>query len=676
MTLSRYRSTAGTSISVSPVRQSVGGAYECDTSVPGTDMGPILAAAAAATGWPETRIVNAVQQFTATRSMRLRHGIGSRNHELSVRWVTRNATTTIAWMVHDTASSFRRVPDEDAMRRFGDALIDALRQYARVVAARPPVPHDPMIGPRQRWMGGQYTGDLYDYSRLALPEELYDLSGLFCLGTYAFPGLPSPSLYVPEVPDERSREKLRHRGILLCAPTRAGKTSLILRWAETAIANGFSNVIVDPKGNLLRRLRDRLAQKGISADIYYCTTDPRSERSDTINFLDGLNWATSATDANYKSSNKILRDRLRQIVAALLPRFEKAKGEGSFRRDLHRDWALAILQILKLAEFHFPDDFTTNVAEGSQKEIRRSVDLGDLYSLAANEDLLIDYIGALREREQEIEDSGGRLEVDSVEEHVTTLAGALDPAKLPDGKRAGKESYESYMQPLRLALAPFSKSGFLFDQVVSSPERRNFSFDMLGRKDRPVTLVLAAREQDEEPAEAILRLAITRLRHMVLDRIETEEYRPKERPGELMLFLDETVRIEAFNPAKYFEIAAEAGVTTVVVYQSLDRVGNEKTLKSVMRNVGMQVYLGNVRGSDEQILNRFLGQRETERFSHGESRSDTGRTQSESFQREGASFFPPPALHRFPMGRYPALVVMNDERHAPFIVDMFDPTLA
>ena len=461
--MSVTRGPGGGGVSISAVRRMADGAFGCDTNAAPADLAMILAAAAAAAGWRDTRVFREVQQFTASRTMRLKHGIGSRSHELMAQWVTRGEITTVSWTVFDTASHFNRVADFDAMKRFEEALIGALRQYGRVVLARPAIPHNPIVPPGSLWTRGNYTGDLLNYSRLAPPGALSDLDrGIFSLGCYAFPGLPAPRLFLPETPDPRSREKLRHRGVLLCAPTRSGKTSLILNWAESAIANRFSTVILDPKGSLFPKLKDRLRRRGVQTELYYFTTDPRSTASDSINVLEGLacpasgdirfpdltDRKASPSDRSEDGGEDTAGDRLHKVISALLPRVKNGDDDQSFRRNLHRDWALAALVILKLAEYHFPDDYTVPAADGSGLRMRRAVDLADLYLLAASEDNLIATIKLIFSREEEIRERGVTLLVQSVAEPVLTLAAALDPDKLPQhGKRKGTDSYEGYAQP-------------------------------------------------------------------------------------------------------------------------------------------------------------------------------------------------------------------------------------
>ena len=173
----------------------------------------------------------------------------------------------------------------------------------------PPLKKDPVIAPGDA-IENIYAGSLRDYSACAKPSEVGDLTaGILPLGRYAFgfgdpPEEVGPELFMGKF---NSGAPMEFNGVLVCAPQNSGKTSLIVRWAEAAtrarLPSPYAVFIIDVKGNLRKKLADRLA-----GPVYSFSTAPMDTDSDRINFLDGPMGLDAAES-----------DRIRQLVTALLP---------------------------------------------------------------------------------------------------------------------------------------------------------------------------------------------------------------------------------------------------------------------------------------------------------------------------------------------------------------------
>ena len=125
---------------------------------------------------------------------------------------------------------------------------------------------------------------------------------------------------------------------------------------------------------------------------------------------------------------------------------------------------------------------------------------------------------------------------------------------MPEGQHDPMHGYRDYTQGMVAALEPFSRHGTLYRKVRDPGPRRLFALEDLGRTDQPVTIILAAREQDLEKAETVLALAVKKLQQFLFGRFEKAE--KDVRP--VLLLLDETRRIRAFDANKYITFAREA----------------------------------------------------------------------------------------------------------------------
>ena len=121
------------------------------------------------------------------------------------------------------------------------------------------------------------------------------------------------------------------------------------------------------------------------------------------------------------------------------------------------------------------------------------------------------------------------------------------------------------------------KFATLYPKVRENGPGDIFTLEDLGSAEEQITIILSAREQDQEKASTILSLTIKRLQHLLFERVKyrDEELRP------VLLLLDETRRIRAFDANKYITYAREAKAGCVVVYQSLDQIGDGQKIAEV-----------------------------------------------------------------------------------------------
>jgi len=446
----------------------------------------------------------------------------------------------------------------------------------------------------------------------------------------------------PDLTGPKGSAKPREfRGTLICAPQNSGKTSLIIRWAEAANGAGYSLFIIDVKGNL----RTKLAGK-VDGPIYYFSTDP-DEKCDRMNFLSGLDPLTP------KGSEMI-----REVATTLLPREghvdRGSKEDFYFRND--SVWLTALIHLLKLREAYWPEYFLDDQGQPREPdlsdlyEVARDEDV--LYrwidDLRVDETLLreagtdppacgVDYwvkelvLLISPERmpprhflaESALEKTGeGALDA-KVAESLKPLAGQmfgnsdiflravsklindetllqanleqlLDlTALLPEGQRDKEYGYRQYTQAIVTALEPFARHGTLYPKIRSVGDGQQFALADLDRQDQKVTVLIAAREQDQEKASTVLSLSIKRLQQVLFNRMARSDKALKP----VVLLLDETRRIRAFKANEYVTFAREAQTACVVVYQSIDQIGDTQAITELLENIGTQIYLGTVVGN-------------------------------------------------------------------------------
>lgn len=205
---------------------------------------------------------------------------------------------------------------------------------------------------------------------------------------------------------------------------------------------------------------------------------------------------------------------------------------------------------------------------------------------------------------------------------------------------------------MALALEPFSRKGTLFDKTSAGAPGRPFSFQRLNQTidEPPFTLLLEAREQDLDTSAAVVSMVIKRLQPILFDRAQRSQ-KSKLRP--ILLLLDETRRIRNFEAKDYITFAREAQAGCVVVYQSLDQIGERTKINVILENVGTQIYLGSLVGNTARYFIDMLPKRP--RPVDIVNRAD-GSMQS---RMEPADYFTTSELYELPGGKWPALIYIN-----------------
>ncbi len=436
-----------------------------------------------------------------------------------------------------------------------------------------------------------------------------------------------------------------YNGALVCAPQNSGKTRLIFRWALAANAAGISTLVVDVKGNMRRELEGKLKGR-----VYYFSTDPLDDDCDGINFLTGFDGKTPAN-----------RARLRQLVEALLPKEGWEAGEQAYFYQNHVNWLTGLLQILLLYQHYYPEE----LLDGES-------DLSFAYEMASNERRLYRVVDDIRIRQQAAPPEA-RVEP-NLEYWESEISLLIDPER--GGQRSAEYKYRTLTQSISNALRCFSRYGTLYwktskgriSQPRPSRERRFFSLDMLKDPAEQVTIILAAREQDVDDATTVVGMAVKLLQHILFDRMED-----KKEPLPILLLLDETRRIRGFAPDEYITFARQARAGCVIVYQSLDQIGDDKKIRVILENVGTQIYLGSLVGETARHFIRLLPMRRQPSYSLSMSQSLAQGEVSMATQTgyQSVEYLSAADLYRLPAGRWPALVYINSQpRRDPILVDM------
>jgi Type IV secretory system Conjugative DNA transfer/WD domain, G-beta repeat len=599
--------------------------------------------------------------------------------QLVINWQSSSEELTIVkWSIFDYSQGQRGAENTVSAREFQTAL--------RVVVYSTPEPqkpaHNPCIPPGGEF-DGFYSGNLKDYSFCADQIEVGDfLAGVLPLGVHAYGDTDwtngvwygSP-LYLP---NDRTGKPMLYKGVLVCAPQNSGKTALIVRWAKAANAAGYNVLLVDVKGNLY----DKLLKDEWRGQIFYLSTAPYQREgeppSDRTNFLAG--YINEPYGITAETS-----DRIKQLATALLPS-EGFTGQGGKDEFFYRNrviWLTALIHLLLLQQIYYPwkfkdckhltDECKTKPGQESQERCEsmvceRTVDLSDLYELAVSEQLLLKVIQDLRDAEKHRRSDPNSLMPEcGVDYWVREIALLLGPDQ--GGARPANETYQSFTAGIKQPLEPFARHGTLYRKIRDNGIGRLFKLEDLGVEPplEPVTILLAAREQDQINSETLLSIVITRLQHLLFDRM------PLENPRPILLLLDETRRIRGFEANKYITFAREAKAGCVIVYQSLDQIGDEKKISEILENVGTQIYLGSLVGNTAKYFINILPKRYRPNVSENLQRASSGTTRTQVFGKELVDAFTTNELYRLPAGKYPALVYISDQpRQKPMLVDMDD----
>lgn len=609
-------------------------------------------------GYDDVKIEDASRTATAKRAVQSQDYFpSSARSQAEVTWKPAGASDTwISWIVYDVSSG-NRVLHPGQTIKLGESIqfVIAQRMSSSTGFDLDAPVRNPIVAPGEAFEK-VFTGTMLDYSGCAVESELSDLTdGDLPLGRYAFgfgqrPGRIGAPLYLSHF---SNGGRMEYNGVLICAPQNSGKTQAVIRWARAA-TNGsrpHAVLIVDVKGNMRAKLEGEL-----DGEVYCLSTDPRDTTSDRINFLDGPTGLTAAET-----------DRIRQLATALLPSrgFVEHGGIDEFHYRNRVIWLTAFIHLLKLSQLYMPDEYKD--ADGKH----RNVDLADLYDLIADERAFYRRYTDLIEKEAAYK---GQQPIRNVTYWMSELAIMLDKAKIPFGQRVDKDTFRSYTIGLLSALEPFAAGGTLYERTRSTGRGRLFDLETaLGGPKRPVTVIIAARQQDLEKSEAVLSLVIKRLQWFLFERMSQPD--AEDRP--VLLLLDETRRIRDFSAAEYVTFAREAKAACVVVFQSLDQIGEPAKVVELLENVGTQIYLGSMTGNTARYFMDMLPKRWRPLISKQIARAASGESVTLTAGRELVDYLGTPELYNFPAGRWPSMVYINDHpRRKPFFTDVTNEDMA
>ena len=541
--------------------------------------------------------------------------------------------------------SSRRLPSWlDAFeRRLRDDLATVKETYTEAHT----VEVDVTLGPGER-LRSAFSGTLLDYSGCATYDEVRDLRKEYGdgkalpLGVYAFD--PKPSLAAPDMLLHVGRfgpKPMEFNGTLIVAPQNSGKTRLILRWALAANDAGYNLFIVDVKGNLL----PQLLEGGLRGEVHFLSTDDGgdenvTQRGSTFNILEELDPTTFRGRAEIKS-----------ICEALIPRFG---GDDERFWPIRVRWLRAIICLRKLFDRYF----------------KTVSDLGDIYDLVTTEARFYQCIEDVRRAEafQKQENPNVKLPVPNCEFWINEAATLIrqDHPTIAGGQRESQYTYATLTIHLATALGPFYRYGVMYGRTSGRSDFRLSDLD----GERQMTIILAAREHDGEDAQTVSAMVLKRLEQILKRRFDVEQ---PDHP--ILLLLDETRRIKGFSPGKYVTFAREAKAGCVLVYQSIEQIENEKEIKEVLENVGIQIYLRSVTGSTADRLTAMLPTRFRPQYTQGLS-TGAGFSKSSQVSQGEVPCLSKAELYKLPAGDFPALVFIKDHNAGrPFLVDMSEDRL-
>jgi hypothetical protein len=592
--------------------------------------------------------------YTGTRKVELTFVRASgAEATLLVRWLERAGQTYFEWAAFSQFDRSRPSLDRRSMSSFERWLVGELRSHAW----RPPpqrTPINPVVLPGNA-PPEKYDGQLYDYSQFATLQALTTLrTGTLPLGHYTFgwgeSAIHDENLYIPQI-GTRPGEEL---GVLLCAPQRAGKTHLLLRWTVAAARGKRTVVLIDVKGNLREKIEQALSDSGVSVPVQVFSTDPHS-RSDHMNLLWGIH--ADQIDA---------QEQLMAFAEAMLPERELGPQDKGVWHRIAVGFARGALQILKLLEYY------------ELLETNRPANLTDLYNLISRELELVNWIAVLRRHEEKLRSLGRPLARYSVEDCIVLMAIALGRLNwtvsfpdgstrdevFEDGERSPERTYMEYVLPLLTALDPFRPAGFMASRTTSTGDSREIRIDRVALGLQPGVVILSYRENDSGLSTAMLGLTTIRLIQMLDHRRNT----PQEKTGDIVLLLDETARIRGLDAPRFVSFVRENRIGYVLVYQSLALIGPKADIQTVLRNIGTWIFLSGLAGEDLAYFNENMPGRETVRRLEGDQTSPDGRTRSSTQQGREVPFLNAAAAERFPGGSYPAMIRVSGWR--PFFTDL------
>jgi hypothetical protein len=643
------------------------------------------------------RIEDALRFAIGTRVKQFNDPVnrGFAKRELQVEWwpaAGDRRRTELSFVVY---YEDRELLDRAEMDRVDRLLEKLVRRYLARFGEEeldPDAPlRNPVIAPGGELMQ-PFTGNLLDYSGCAMkPEEEPELKALLKtpesvlpLGRYAFTNEKGTVEYGQPLYMNRdsSQRLMEYKGTMICAPQNSGKTRLVIRWAVEANKHGYSTFIVDVKGNLYEKLR---AEHQLQGKVYYFSTNPRVDENvpyDQINFLAG----PPRCEPLQRWLTPLESERIRELVISILPGegWTEKGGRGEFHYQNRVVWLNALIHILRL--YYFYDyagpDFNSEAGPQGQKQ-HRTPDLSDLYRLVTDHHVLYAMISriweaqklAQQDNEQELPEhltiEHWASEVSLLLEREMMRRGAeRDEVPAVEGGRPAKEPYRNYTQGLVLALEPFSKHGTLHERVCDNGRGRLFALEDLGKEQ--VTIIFAAREQDLDKSKTVLAIAIKKLQHFLYDRMDGDEKKLQK----ILLLLDETRRIRSFKVNEYVTFAREAKAGCVVVYQSLDQVGDSGQIMELLENIGTQIYLGSLVGNTAKYFIDILPKRYRTTFSTVITHTPDGRTRAEDARKELVDYLTTNELYRLRTGRWPALIYLNDQpRRKPVLVSMDESVL-
>jgi hypothetical protein len=511
---------------------------------------------------------------------------------------------------------------------------------------RPKVKHNPILAPGEI-LEGPYTGRLLDYSGLARFDEVKDLDSaasednILPLGIYAYDHdedgeiVPSSDRLLC-LSRFANRGLMSYNGTLVVAPQNSGKTELIVRWAKAANAKGYSVFLVDVKGELHRRLK----KEGVGGRVLFFSTDPAPDiKSDRLNLLDGLDCLTPEG-----------RDEIDQLIEAMLPLHETRDEQGREYWLVRAQWLAAMINLLLLK-----DVFT--------REREHPATLADVHRIASSENELVKLILVVQAGFEHLRAKGRATPAPDVSYWIVQLAALLSSERkdIKGGERDQRYHYATLTIGITNLLRPFSEAGVL---KARTSGRSDFRLEEINGA-APVTIILAAREQDGEKAKTVLTFVIKRLEQIFYGRRKMTD------PTPVLLLLDETRRIRGFEPDKYITFARDAKAGVVLVYQSITQIRDLNSREEILENVGTQIYLRSVTGETAKRLIGLLPEGGRPTFSVTESESTEGASESVQHGQERVPYFTTAELYRLPAGRWPALVYVKDHGPGkPFLVDM------
>ena len=513
--------------------------------------------------------------------------------------------------------------------------------------------HNPVLPPGDP-LEEAWSGRLLDYSGCATFQEVSDLARSAAdratrplvkalpLGFYAWTPAekngaseattddasvvpdPPPLLFLSQF---HNKGLMVYNGTLVVAPQNSGKTELIVRWALAANAAGYSSFIVDVKGEMFARLK----REGLRGRVMYFTTDPApDEASAVLNLLDGLDCVSAAG-----------RREITQLVEAMLPLSEVENEEGREYWQLRALWLGALINLLLLKDL-FSD--------------RHEANLGELYRIASDEAALIELIRIVHIGFEDLADAAP---TPPLRFWVTQLIQTI--SRDNGGERDARYTYPHLMIGLTTILAPFSEAGVLRERTSGRTDIRLEDVNA----NAPVTIVLAAREQDGEEARTVLSLVIKRLEQIFYARRKMNAQIP------ILLLLDETRRIRGFKPAEYVTFARDAKAAVVLVYQSITQIKDPDRRTEILENIGTQIYLRTITGETARQLIGLLPMRGRPTYSSSETEADESGSETLQIGQEQVPYFSTAELYRLPAGPYSAMVYIKDHGPGkPFLVDM------